>query len=72
VDYGYYWWIPPQNQPLHAGAFESIGIFGQYLYVNRREKVVIAVLSAQSKAEGMEPVPSDDFFAAVVAALQAH
>ena len=72
VDYGYYWWIPPQDQPAHAGAFEAIGIFGQYLYVNRREHVVIAVLSAQPKAEGMEPVASDDFFAAVVEKLQAH
>lgn len=71
VDYGYYWWIPPLDQPAHAGAFEAIGIFGQYLYVNRHEKVVIAVLSAQPKAEGMEPVASDDFFAAVVAALRA-
>jgi hypothetical protein len=33
--------------------------------------VVIAVLSAQSKAEGMEPVAADDFFAAVVEALRA-
>ena len=72
VDYGYYWWIPPQDQPAHTGAFEAIGIFGQYLYVNRRARVVIAVLSAQPKAEGMEPVASNDFFAAVVEALQAH
>ena len=71
VDYGYYWWIPPQATPVHAGAFEAIGIFGQYLYVNRREHVVIAVLSAQPKAEGMEPVAADDFFAAVVEALRA-
>jgi CubicO group peptidase (beta-lactamase class C family) len=72
VDYGYYWWIPPQASAAHAGAFEAIGIFGQYLYVNRREKVVIAVLSAQPKAEGMEPVASDDFFAAVVEALRSN
>ena len=72
VDYGYYWWIPPQDRSAHTGAFEAIGIFGQYLYVNRRARVVIAVLSAQPKAEGMEPVASNDFFAAVVEALQAH
>jgi CubicO group peptidase (beta-lactamase class C family) len=72
VDYGYFWWIPPQEQPLHAGAFESVGIFGQYVYVNRREKVVIAVLGAQPKAEGMEPVAADDFFAAVVQALHTN
>lgn len=70
VDYGYYWWIPAPDHPEHAGAFAAIGIFGQYVYVNRREKVVIAVLSAQPKAEGTEPVASDDFFAAVVQALR--
>lgn len=69
VNYGYMWWIPPQDVPVNAGAFEADGIFGQHLYVNPREQVVIVVLSARSK-----PVPSlqlddDAFFAAVTAAL---
>jgi CubicO group peptidase (beta-lactamase class C family) len=70
VDYGYLWWVPPQSQPIHRGAFVAEGIFGQYIYVNRRERVVIAVLSAQSKPTDMEPISSDAFFAAVTEALQ--
>ena len=71
VGYGYLWWVPQQDQPIHAGAFEAEGIFGQYLYVNRAHHVVIAVLSAQSKPTLMEPIDNDDFFAAVTAALDA-
>lgn len=70
VDYGYLWWVPPQVQPIHRGAFEAEGIFGQYIYVNRRERVVIAVLSAQPKPTDMEPVSTEAFFAAVTEALK--
>ena len=70
VDYGYLWWVPPQAQPIHRGAFEAEGIFGQYIYVNRRERVVIAVLSAQPKPTDMEPISSEAFFAAVTEALK--
>jgi len=69
VDYGYLWWVPPQSRPVHRGAFMAAGIFGQYIYVNRRERVVIAVLSAQPKPTDMEPVSSEAFFAAVTEAL---
>ena len=70
VDYGYLWWVPPQAQPIHRGAFVAEGIFGQYIYVNRRERVVIAVLSAQPKPTDMEPISSEAFFAAVTEALK--
>ncbi|MBS0613589.1 MAG: LysE family transporter [Proteobacteria bacterium] len=71
TDYGYFWWTFPQDQAVHAGAFTGIGIFGQYLYVNRRERVVIAVLSARPKPSSAEEVIEDgDFFAAVVQALR--
>src|SRR5262249_60177823 len=49
VDYGFMWWIPEQENPIHAGAFEAIGIFGQFMYINPREHLVIVVLSARSK-----------------------
>lgn len=72
VDYGYMWWIPPQTDPVHRGAFEAVGIFGQYIYVNPREKLVIVVLSARSKpSEGDRVELNDDaFFAAVARALR--
>jgi CubicO group peptidase (beta-lactamase class C family) len=64
------WWIPPQSEPMHAGAFEAEGIFGQYLYVNPRERLVIVVLSARSKPSETSRLELDDeaFFAAVAKA----
>lgn len=72
VDYGYMWWIPPQSTPIHVGAFEAIGIFGQYMYVNPRERLAIVVLSARPKpVDGSRDELQDDaaFFAAVATAL---
>ena len=45
--YGYFWWLSGD------GIFEASGIFGQGIYVNRKENVVIAVHSAR-------PVASND------------
>ena len=70
VDYGYMWWIPPQSVPVHAGAFEAVGIFGQYMYVNPREHLAIVVLSAHPKpADDSADILADSFFAAVATAL---
>jgi CubicO group peptidase (beta-lactamase class C family) len=38
--YGYFWWLSPN------GAFEASGIFGQGIYIDPAEQVVIAVHSA--------------------------
>jgi CubicO group peptidase (beta-lactamase class C family) len=70
VDYGYLWWPMPKGDPIHAGAFEARGIFGQHLYINPAEKVVIAVLSARPKPTGSTVVDDDAFFAAVVRTLR--
>jgi CubicO group peptidase (beta-lactamase class C family) len=72
VGYGYMWWIPPQTDPVHAGAFQAQGIFGQYMYINPRERLVIVVLSARSKPsrEGRVDLDDDAFFAAVATALR--
>ncbi|MBS0389350.1 MAG: serine hydrolase, partial [Proteobacteria bacterium] len=71
VDYGFMWWIPPQGEPIHAGAFEAVGIFGQFMYINPREHLVIVVLSARSKPSETARLELDDdaFFAAVATAL---
>ena len=56
--YGYFWWLSGQ------GVFEAIGIFGQGIYINRKENVVIAIHSAR-------PVASNDSDWAWQAALYA-
>jgi len=71
VDYGYLWWPIPAGDPIHQGAFQAIGIFGQHLYINPREHLVIVVLSARPKPDSARsPIPDIDFFAAVAKALQ--
>jgi hypothetical protein len=71
VEYGYMWWIPPQTDPVNVGALLAVGIFGQYLYVNPRERLVIVVLSARSKPTRATRFDLDDnaFFSAVATAL---
>lgn len=42
LGYGYQWWIPQRAD----GEFMAIGIYGQYIYVNRKADVVIVKNSA--------------------------
>lgn len=70
VGYGYMWWIPDAAADrVHEDAFLARGIFGQYVYLNPREKLVIAVWSARPKPTGMSAINDEDFFAAVAKAL---
>lgn len=70
VDYGYLWWPVPKGDAIHEGAFQGRGIFGQHLYINRKEKVVIVVLSARPKPTGADVIADDAFLGAVVKALR--
>jgi CubicO group peptidase (beta-lactamase class C family) len=71
VDYGYLWWPIPAGDPIHRGAFQARGIFGQHLYINPVQKLVIVVLSARPKPDSdLAPVDDVPFFAAVARALQ--
>lgn len=71
VDYGYMLWpIPGARGTIHEGAFEARGIFGQHVYANPRERVVIVVWSALPKPTGRATVRDNDFFAAVSQALR--
>lgn len=74
VDYGYLWWPVPAGDPnnsgiagdaIEAGSFQALGIFGQHLYINSREKLVIVVLSARPKPVATPPIRDLDFFTAV-------
>lgn len=71
VDYGYMLWpIPGAIGTPNESAFEARGIFGQHLYMNPLARVVIVVWGALPKPKGMAPIKDDDFFAAVVEALE--
>lgn len=72
VDYGYLWWPTPAGDPINAGAFEARGIFGQFLYINPKEKLVIVVLSARPKPTGATLINDDAFFAAVARSFSTH
>jgi len=70
VEYGYLWWTYPKGDGVHDAAFQALGIFGQHLYINRKEKVVIVVLSARPKPTESTVVDDSSFFGAVVKALR--
>ena len=48
IGYGYSWWLypPRQSSPNGEEAFEAVGIFGQRLFINRKEKLVGVFWSA--------------------------
>ena len=71
VDYGYMFWVVPDAAgTIHDGAFEARGIFGQHIYLNPKERVVVVVWSAQPKPTGKATVSDNDFFAAVTQAVR--
>ena len=71
VDYGYMLWpVPEAEADIHSGAFEARGIFGQRVYVNPSENVVVALWSARSKPREGETIPDRDFYAALMEAVR--
>ena len=71
VDYGYMIWpLSAKSGAANQGAFQSLGIYGQHIYVNPRENVVIVVWGALPKPTGKEVIADEDFFAAATAALR--
>jgi CubicO group peptidase (beta-lactamase class C family) len=71
VAYGYMFWsVPEPDGSFASGAFSARGIFGQYIYINPVEQVVVAVLSSRSKPKGAEVILDNDFFNAAVEALR--
>ena len=73
VDYGYMLWpIPNAAGTTNEGAFEARGIFGQHIYVNPRENLVIVVWGALQKPIGNVGLNDNDFFAAAALALHAQ
>jgi CubicO group peptidase (beta-lactamase class C family) len=71
VDYGYMLWpFSASSGAANQGAFQALGIYGQHIYVNPRERVVIVVWGALPKPTGKEVIADEDFFAAATAALR--
>ena len=69
--YGYMWWpVDNATGTVHDGALAAQGIFGQYLYLNPREQVVIAQWSAQTRPSGGDVVNPDECFGAIAEALR--
>jgi CubicO group peptidase (beta-lactamase class C family) len=71
VDYGFMLWpIADREGTIHAGAFEAVGIFGQHVYVNPDERLVIVVWQALPKPLMPPPIDDEAFFAALAAAAR--
>ena len=68
IDYGYlFWLVPPDKGPLHQGAFKARGIYGQYLYMNPNENLVVAAFGARPKARAADsPIDDDDFLTGLI------
>jgi CubicO group peptidase (beta-lactamase class C family) len=70
VDYGYMIWpVPNAAGTIDEGAFEASGIFGQHIYVNPRESVVIVVWSALPKPVNNIAINDNEVFSAMAQAL---
>lgn len=71
VNYGYMLWpIPDAAGTINEGAFEARGIFGQHIYMNPKENLVIVVWGALPKPTGSAPIGDNDFFAAAAQAVR--
>jgi CubicO group peptidase (beta-lactamase class C family) len=68
--YGYHWWVvPPLPGGVNNGAFSANGIFGQFIFVNPAEQVVIAIQSAWR--EPQDRAAEVETFAMIRAAVRA-
>jgi len=68
--YGYQWWaLPHAPTGIHRGAFSAIGAFGQYIYVNPTEQMVVAIQSDWPQHHDAEAAA--ETFALVGAAVRA-
>jgi len=67
LGYGYQIWLPPLAQP---GEFFCVGVYGQYIYVNQQQDVVIVKNSADKIfMDGFSKQETIEFFRAIVASL---
>jgi CubicO group peptidase (beta-lactamase class C family) len=75
MGYGYQWWTFPVGEKalpnLDGGLFAALGIFGQQIYINPKEKLVVAIHSTWPKPiHGPSLVETDALLGALTAALR--
>jgi CubicO group peptidase (beta-lactamase class C family) len=71
VPYGYMWWpVVAEPGSINEGAFFARGIFGQAVYINPKENVVIAAWGALPKPTGSAMISDNDFYAALAQAVR--
>lgn len=69
LGYGYQWWLPANAA---EGEYFAIGIYGQYIYVNTKAEVVIAINSADrdfKDGDGMVTLQNIEVFRTIAAAI---
>lgn len=68
LGYGYQIWLPPEAE---SGEFFCVGVYGQYIYVNQQENVVIVKNSADKTFQDSRNSKQETmaFFREVVASL---
>jgi CubicO group peptidase (beta-lactamase class C family) len=67
LGYGYQIWLPPLAQP---GEFFCVGVYGQFIYVNQQQGVVIVKNSADKLfMDGYSKQETIAFFRAIVKSL---
>lgn len=69
IDYGYLWWVATTPQSRAHKAYYAVGIFGQFVYIDPAERVVVVTTSAEPKPAGKQVINPEVFFDAVVRAL---
>ncbi len=68
--YGYMWWaVADADGGFTSRSYSARGIFGQYVYINPKENVVIGVISSRIKPRFSEVILDNDFFNATVKTL---
>ncbi len=71
IPYGYMWWIPELDDPELQGTFQAEGVYGQFIHINPRKRLVVVVLSARSKPSYKRrlEINDDAFFAELARVL---
>jgi CubicO group peptidase (beta-lactamase class C family) len=69
--YGYHWWVTPPVPTVHDGVFSASGAYGQMIYVNPGDRVVVAIQSAWRQPQDIDAsVETVALIRAAVRALQ--
>ena len=67
--YGYHWWVTaPVPGAFNRGVFSANGAFGQIIYINPPERVVVAIQSAWRQTD--EPEAAVEIVAMIRAAVR--